>query len=228
MARYDVVTFDCYGTLVDWESGIAEAFREAGSRSGARAARADVLAAYAEIEPAVEEGAYRSYRDVLRETAIRVAARLGFPLEPERAGFLAESLPAWKPFPDTNPALRRLAAAGCRLGILSNVDDDLLAGTRKLLDAKFDPIVTAQQVRSYKPGHAHFLEARRRIPAGARWLHAAQSSFHDVLPARSLGIPAAWIDRSGAKTGQVAGAAAEAAEARFTDLTGLADWIGGG
>jgi 2-haloalkanoic acid dehalogenase type II len=153
-----------------------------------------VLATYAEIEPAVQAERFLLYRDVLAETARRVAARLGWALEGERASFLAASLPGWPPFPDTNPALERLAVAGYRLGILSNVDDDLLAGTRRHFTVPIDLIVTAQQVGSYKPSHGHFQVARERIGPD-RWLHAAQSYFHDVIPARALGIPVAWINR---------------------------------
>src|SRR5262249_43134171 len=107
---------------------------------------------------------------------------------------LAESVPDWKPFPDTNPALQRLAAAGFRLGILSNVDDDILAGTRRRFAVDFEIVVTAQQVRSYKPAPGHFGEARARIGA-VPWLHAAQSYFHDVVPAPAQGIPVAWVNR---------------------------------
>jgi 2-haloalkanoic acid dehalogenase type II len=192
---YDIITFDCYGTLIDWEGGISRAFAEAAAADGVTAARAAVHAAYAELEPAVEAETFRSYRMVLTETARRVAARLGWPLASERARFLADSLPEWPPFADTNPALERLAAAGYRLGILSNVDDDLLAATRRHLSVSFDLLVTAQQVGSYKPAHGHFLAARRRI-GGSRWLHVAQSYFHDVVPARTLGIPVAWINRN--------------------------------
>src|SRR6185369_7784323 len=103
------------------------------------------------------------YRDVLAETALRVAKRLGLAMTPERAGGLADSLPGWKPFADTNAALESLAAGGHRLGILSNVDDDLLAGTLRHFNVAFDLLVTAQQVRSYKPAHGHFETARERI-----------------------------------------------------------------
>ncbi len=191
---YEVVTFDCYGTLIDWEGGIGGWFEAAAADEGHRLERGKILAAYAEIEPAVEAEPYRSYRDVLTETALRVARRFGWPLTPERARGLAESLPEWKPFPDTNPALERLVAAGHRLGILSNVDDDLLAATRRHLSVPFEFLVTAEQVRSYKPAPGHFEEARRRI-GPSRWLHAAQSHFHDVVPCRTLGIPVAWINR---------------------------------
>ena len=225
MPRFDVVTFDCYGTLIDWENGISSAFLEAARAAGVSLERDAVLTAYAQIEPQVEEETYRSYREVLRETAVRVAARLGWRLGAEHAAFLADSLPSWRPFPDTNPALRQLAGAGCRLGILSNVDDDLLERTRQLLEVPFDPVVTAAQVRSYKPGPAHFVEARRRLPRDARWLHAAQSFFHDVVPCRRLGISVAWIDRRGQNTGQAPAGTDLAPDARFGNLTGLAEWV---
>jgi 2-haloalkanoic acid dehalogenase type II len=180
---FDIITFDCYGTLIDWENGIRAAFMAAGVNGD------DALRAYAEIEPVVEHEKYRSYREVLKETARRIAPNV-------TTNFLADSLPSWKPFRDTNPSLERLRRAGIRLGILSNVDDDLIAETRKHFTVDFDLVITAQQVRSYKPGHAHFLTARERI-GDAKWLHAAQSNFHDIMPANQLGIANAWINRRG-------------------------------
>lgn len=190
----DIITFDCYGTLIDWESGIGGWFEKAAAADRVAVAPSDALAAYAEIEPEVEAESYRSYREVLAATALRVARRFDWPLLPESARTLAESLPSWEPFPDTNPALERLVARGHRLGILSNVDDDLLSSTLSRLTVPFTLLVTAQQVRSYKPAPSHFEKARERI-GKLRWLHAAQSHFHDVVPARKLGIPVAWINR---------------------------------
>jgi 2-haloalkanoic acid dehalogenase type II len=220
MARlYDVITFDCYGTLIDWESGISTAFRRAAAADMPQPDRTQLLQAYAEIEPSVEAAPYRPYREVLTETARQVAERLGWPLSGERARFLPESLPDWPPFADTNQALERLAAAGYSLGILSNIDDDLLAGTRRHFTVSFDLIVTAQQVASYKPAHGHFTAARQRL-GGKRWLHAAQSYFHDVVPARALGIPVAWINRKS----EVASDGGRA-DREFHTLTELADWL---
>jgi 2-haloacid dehalogenase/putative hydrolase of the HAD superfamily len=196
MRRYDIITFDCYGTLIDWESGIANAFLEAAAAQGLTLRREDILHEYANTERHVQSERYRSYHDVLHDTASRVAIALGWPLADDDAGFLANSLPSWKPFPDTNPALERLVAAGCRLGILSNIDDDLIAATRKHFTVDFDLVITAQQLRSYKPGHAHFLAAKERI-GDALWLHAAQSNFHDIVPTNTLGVPNAWINRHG-------------------------------
>ena len=196
MRRFDALTFDCYGTLVDWERGISEAFAAAARADGVALDVAAVLRAYHEVEPRVQAERYRRYRDVLALTARGVADRLGWTLLPGRESFLAESLPSWPPFPDTNDALRRLKGAGHRLIILSNVDDDLLAGTRHHLAVEFDAVITAEQVGSYKPAPGHFEAARNRI-GGAPWLHVAQSYFHDVQPARALGIPSAWINRKG-------------------------------
>jgi len=194
MARsYDIVTFDCYGTLIDWVSGIRDAFGRAAAADGVAISPDDVIRLYGEIEPIVERD-YRPYRDVLIETAGRVAHALGWPIAYERATFLVNSLASWRPFADTNPALERLRDAGIKLGLLSNIDDDLFAATRRHFTVDFDLIVTAQQMRSYKPGHAHFLAARERI-GDARWLHAAQSNHHDIVPANALGIPNAWINR---------------------------------
>ena len=217
--RFDVVTFDCYGTLVDWEGGIAEAFLREASLDGVTLDRENLLAAYHAVEPAIERLPYRTYREVLAQTAVEVAGRVGWKIGAERASFLAASLPMWRPFPDTNPALSELAATGHRLGILSNVDDDLLAETRGLLSEPFDVVVTARQVRSYKPGTAHFQEARDRI-GGARWLHAAQSWFHDVVPACALGIPVAWINRKGEPR-----PGGPTPEVELADLAGLAAWL---
>jgi 2-haloacid dehalogenase/putative hydrolase of the HAD superfamily len=216
---FDIVTFNCYGTLVDWETGIWEAFAKRGMEDGYDPDRALVLQLHAEIEPAVQAGPYRPYREILIETALQMADRLGWrPLTRKGARFFPESLASWRPFPDVNPALERLAAAGYRLGILSNVDDDLLQATLRQFTVEFDLLVTAEQVRSYKPAHGHFLEARRRLE-GARWLHAAQSYVHDVEPAVALGIPVAWVNRKGER----AGVAQPTVE--VSDLAGLADWL---
>jgi 2-haloalkanoic acid dehalogenase type II len=216
---FDIVTFDCYGTLVDWEQGIGLALAAMARSAGAALDLPSALRAYHEIEPAVQAERFRSYRDVLGETARRLAARLGWHLDGARASGLADSLPSWPAFPDTNPALERLHRAGYRLGILSNVDDDLLAGTRRQFTVPFDLIVTAEQVRAYKPARAHFERAREHIGA-ARWLHAAQSYVHDVIPARACGIPVAWINR---KAEAATDGGAPSRELRT--LADLADWL---
>jgi len=216
---WDVITFDCYGTLIDWEAGISDAFREAAAADGVTLDPAAALRAVSEREPEIQAAQYRTYREVLTVTAMEAAARLGWTVSRERAAFLPDSLPRWKPFPDTNAALERLSRAGYELGILSNVDDDLLAGTRRHFTVSFPLLVTAQQVRSYKPAPGHFTTARERI-GGRRWLHAAQSYFHDITPAVANKVPVAWINR---KSMQPTGAAR--ADREFRTLTDLADWL---
>ena len=216
---FDVITFDCYGTLIDWERGIRDAFAATAFVMRLPIDPDAAVRLYLETEPAVEGGIYRSYRAVLTETARRISARLGWALPESRAEFLADSMPAWPPFPDTNPALRRLFEAGYRLGILSNVDDDLLAWTRRHLAVPFDIVVTADRAGSYKPAPRHF-EMARQVIDGQRWLHAAQSYFHDVVPARALSIPVAWINRNGE-----AASDGGKPDREFRNLTELADWL---
>lgn len=217
---FDIITFDCYGTLVDWETGIISAFQSEAAKDGVELNGDQIIAAYSAEEPAVESGPYRKYREVLGETARRVAAGLGWQLSTDRAGFLAASLPLWKPFQDTKPALERLASH-FKLGILSNIDDDLLAATRRHFSVDFDLVVTAQQVKSYKPGLAHFEEAMARAD-GKRLLHAAQSYFYDVVPASKLGIPVVWVNRKGSSV--EAGGPLPTHEVR--DLSDLANLMG--
>lgn len=193
MKEFDLITFDCYGTLIDWESGIYEAFRREAAKDRLSFPRDAVLSAYLAAEKELEAGPYRPYREVLSLSARKAASTLGWELGSERMGFLAESLPGWPPFPDTSRALERLSSR-YHLGILSNIDDTLLLETMRHFRVSFEIIVTAEQVRSYKPRSRHFEEARRR-KGEARWLHAAQSLFYDVEPALEMKIPVAWINR---------------------------------
>lgn len=212
MIEADLITFDCYGTLIDWERGIAEAFAAAGVAHD----RERLLAAYHAAEAEVELESYRPYREVLAETARRVGLDLGS--EVGDGGFLPRSLPDWPPFPDTNRALERITSAGARIAILSNVDDDLLAATLGHFTVAPEFVITAAEVRSYKPAPGHFLAARDRI-GSRRWLHAAQSWYHDIVPAKRFGIAAAWINRKGEPRGE------ETPDHEFHDLAGLAERV---
>lgn len=218
--RIRVLTFDCYGTLVDWETGIWTAFRRAAAEDGVTLRRNAVVAAYHAVEPMVEEGPFRPYRRVLIETARRVAAECGWSISASRAEFLPRSLPDWPLFPDTNSALERLAAR-YRLGILSNVDEDLLDGTERSLSVSIDFRVTADRVESYKPDLAHFEAARPFVGDPNAWLHVAQSLFHDVAPASCMGIPVVWINRKGEKRM----ADSPSPDRELPDLAALADWL---
>jgi 2-haloacid dehalogenase len=181
-------SFDCYGTLIDWNAGIrAELARVFGE------ARADAqLRRYHELEPELEADGTRTYREVMTE-AMR---RLGAP-EGEEAG-LADSLPSWQPFPEVAASLAELRRRGWRLAILSNSDPDLIAASKELLGVPFDETVVASEIGSYKPGLAHWREFADRSRADpARHVHVAQSHFHDIVPATELGIANVWINRLG-------------------------------
>jgi 2-haloacid dehalogenase/putative hydrolase of the HAD superfamily len=151
------VTFDVYGTLIDWETGIYEAFAKEAARDEFEIDRAQLIALFHEISREIEGGSYELYAEVLRRTAIEIAKRLEWPLEPSRSGFLPDSVQRWKPFKETNTQLQKLAKK-YKLGLLSNIDDKLLGQTRRHIPTDFDLVVTAQQVRSYKPEPAHFTE----------------------------------------------------------------------
>jgi 2-haloalkanoic acid dehalogenase type II len=195
LASFEVITFDCYGTLIDWETGIRKAFHDALARTGAKTSLdARVFELYSVEEQRLEkETPHLSYRSVLTESALSVARKVGWELSEDQASFLAEDLPRWAPFSDTNPALQALGKKHT-LGILSNVDNDLLAGTLKHLKARFEILVTAENVQSYKPADAHFTEAQRII-GDRHWLHVAASQYHDIEPALKLGISTVWVNR---------------------------------
>jgi len=183
---------------------------------------AELFELYQEEEKRIESTMpYRPYREVLSLAASAAARKSGKTIPENLSSILAEQLPSWSPFPDTNPALERLATE-YTLGILSNVDNDLLAGTLKHLTVPFNLVVTAERVRSYKPGTEHFEEARGIIGADRGWLHVAASLYHDIEPASRLGINTVWVNRRNSPEGK-----------RFRgkilrevrDLTKLADWL---
>jgi 2-haloacid dehalogenase len=189
-------TFDCYGTLVDWHAGIAGAVESIAPGRGA-----DVLAAYHRHEPVVEaEQPFRRYREVLREALSRAAAELGLRLDGGAEDVLGATLPSWPVYGDVGPALGALRAAGWRLAVLSNVDLDLIHGTAERLPVEFDLIVTAEEVRSYKPAPGHLRRFRERTGAlPAAWVHVAGSMFHDIVPARAEGVRGVYITRTAEK-----------------------------
>ena len=194
--RGTLLTFDCYGTLIDWEGGILAALRTAYPEAAA-VEDERLLGEFHAAQNRLKTSEYRPYRQLLTETAVEVARANGWDTSDELAAGVPASIPSWRPFPDTNSALLRLAAAGITLGILSNIDDDLLAGTLKHFEVEFDLLGTAQRLRSYKPAAPHFERGREWAAGFDRWSHVAQSLFHDVVPATSLGIPVLWVNRKG-------------------------------
>lgn len=197
-----LITFDCYGTLIDWENGMLAALRPLFSRDGRRVADAQILELYGEIEAELESGPYLPYREILSKTAQEIGRRLDIDVSDKEGRAFAESLTRWKPFSDTVPALQSLATR-FRLGIISNVDDDLFGETRKkFAPVTFDVVVTAQQMQSYKPAQRNFEEAIRRSGlSNDQVLHAGQSLYHDIAPANALGIRNVWVNRPSIRPG---------------------------
>jgi 2-haloacid dehalogenase/putative hydrolase of the HAD superfamily len=188
------VTFDVYGTLIDRDAGVYEAFAKEAARDGIELDRNVLLALVREISREIEAGSYELYAEVLRRTAIEVARRLDWQLEPSRSGFLPDSVQRWMPFRETNTQLQKLAKK-YKLGLLSNIDDKLLGQTRRHIPTDFDLVVTAQQVRSYKPDPAHFVECARRMGGKRGWVHVAASHYHDVVPCVKQRVPVIWVNR---------------------------------
>jgi 2-haloacid dehalogenase len=186
------ITFDCYGTLVDWNRGITAAMESVAPGRGA-----ELRALYERVEPEVQaERPFRRYREVLAEGLRRSARIAGVELAAGDDRALAASLPEWPVFDDVGPAHGARHDAGYRLAVLSNVDPDLFAATRERLPVEIDLVVTAADVESYKPGLAHFERFRELSGAIPReWVHTARSWFHDIVPAHRLGVPSVWVNR---------------------------------
>jgi 2-haloacid dehalogenase len=193
----ELITYDCYGTLIDWETGVYEAFQKEADRDGFTINRDELIPRFIEVQREIQRGSYELYAEVLRRTAVRVAGELGWDLEPSRSNFLPNSVPSWQPFRETNAQLERFAKK-YETGVLSNIDDKLLGATRRHFRIDFDLVVTAQQVRSYKPDPAHFKECARRIERGKKnWVHIASGYPTDVEPCIKQKIPVIWVNRHG-------------------------------
>jgi 2-haloacid dehalogenase len=193
--KIEWVTFDVYGTLIDWEGGAYEAFRAEAERDGFTIDRDQLIPLFHSIQNEIQAGSYELYAEVLRRTSVRISKELGWPLEPSRSGFLPDSVARWPPFRESNAQLDRFAKK-FNIGLISNTDDKLLGLTRRHFRTDFDLVVTAQQVRSYKPDPAHFTECERRIGGKRGWVHVAESYYHDVEPCLKKRIPVVWVNRS--------------------------------
>ena len=222
LGRFEALTFDCYGTLIDWERGLLAALRPIVAAHALDASDEDLLAGYGDHEARLEAGPYVPYREVVAGALRGVLADLGEePSEGEAATFSA-SVRDWPAFPDSPAALARLGER-FRLGVITNCDDDLFAASNAKLGVEFDWVVTAEQARAYKPSDRPFEVAFERMGVPReRILHVAQSLFHDHVPAARLGLESVWIDRRRGRAGGATPPADAAPAATFGDLASFA------
>ena len=194
--RYQWLSFDCYGTLIDWETGIAQAVASVFNSHGVDKTQAEILALFADSEPKVQtSGEFLGYRRVLAGVMEMMASQVGLTLYSSESDSLADSLHRWPVFPDATDSLKRLESR-YRLAIISNVDDDLFSRSAQALGVKFDEVVISQQARSYKPDLQIFHLARERMGVeNANWLHIGESLYHDIGPANLLGVDSVWVKR---------------------------------
>jgi 2-haloalkanoic acid dehalogenase type II len=191
------VTFDCYGTLIDWATGIRTAFSELLGVPPESEEVGRLVRSYDSVEQEVEREAFRSYRETLAETTRRLFAGIGRPLDRDQATILARHLPSWTPFPEVQRTLRELRDCGWRLAILSNVDADLLAPSLRRLEVPFDLLVTSDAVQSYKPAPAHWVSFLKRAHASpGSTVHVGAGFSYDIPPALRLGFRAVWVNRN--------------------------------
>ena len=222
-SRFTTISFDCYGTLIDWEAGILPVLRSLLASHDCNLADPAILELYGEFEAEAESGPYLSYSRVLQSVVRVFGERLGFQPSSSEVSSLPESVARWPPFTDTVTALRQLKRH-YKLAVISNIDNDLFAETKKLLGVEVDVVVTAEQARSYKPSLHNFELALRTLGIPReQLLHAGQSVYHDVIPARSLGISTVWVNRKSARPGIGAVRAADGhADLEVSDLARLA------
>jgi 2-haloacid dehalogenase/putative hydrolase of the HAD superfamily len=194
-SKVNFVTFDVYGTLIDWEEGVYQAFKREADRDGFTIEKDQIIPLFHEISREIEGGSYELYAEVLRRTALEIAKRIGWPLESSRSGFLPDSVQRWAPFKETNAQLKKFNSK-FQIGLISNIDDKLLGQTRRHIPHDFDLVVTAQQVRSYKPDPAHFKECERRIGGKKGWVHVASDYYYDVEPCIKAKVPVVWVNRN--------------------------------
>ncbi|MEH1819305.1 MAG: haloacid dehalogenase type II [Nostoc sp.] len=193
--QYKALTFDCYGTLIDWENGILGVLKPLLRVHNTNLDNEQILEIFAEFEAELEKGEYIKYREVLKRVVQKFGERFGFEPTADELNSLADSIQYWLPFPDTVDALRALKKK-FKLVIISNVDDDLFAFSAKHLEVEFDRIITAEQVKSYKPSLNNFRFAIERINLPLEQiLHVAASLYHDIVTAKSLGISTVWVNR---------------------------------
>ena len=221
---FEALTFDCYGTLIDWEAGLLTGLRTFLDPRGVTASDDEVLERYAATEADLEGGPYLTYREIVGQGLVAVGAAYGHVPSPAEVDAFGGSVADWPAFPDSATALARLKQR-FRLGVLTNCDDDLFAASNRRLGVTFDWVITAQQAGGYKPRIANFELAFERIGLPhERILHVAQSLFHDHVPAKQLGLTSVWIDRRHGRPGSGATpGAAVTPDAVFPDMASFAE-----
>ena len=220
--QFEWITFDCYGTLIDWERGICESISQVLSHHGIRKSDPELLALFSAIEPRIQSSPrFLTYREVLRTVMENIGTELGICFSDHELSCLPESISRWPVFPDTRQALTTLKSR-YKIAIISNVDDDLFQLTAKALKVDFDLVLTAQQVQSYKPNLRNFKAASTRMNVDKQaWLHVAESLYHDISPANQLGIKSVWVKRPNRGGGTRPTDAVP--DAVVTDLSALTD-----
>ena len=200
MARYEVLTFDCYGTLIDWEGGMRAALASVIEKRGLSLGAEEVHRKYAEIEPSIQEGIGGRYVEVMRMGVEQTFRQYGVEVSEEEAGIFGNTLGSWPKFSDTTEALTEMKARGYKLVILSNTDENFIHQSIETIGVEFDEVITAQAVGSYKPARGHWDRMLATLGVSKEVvLHVAQSYYHDVVPATGLGFDMAWINRKGQK-----------------------------
>ncbi|HJO83304.1 MAG: haloacid dehalogenase type II [SAR202 cluster bacterium] len=224
--RYEAVTFDCYGTLIDWETGIVGAVKPVLANHGFARNDAEVLRLYSEAEPAAQQGEYAEYREILRRVMRGIADSVGFTATETDLSRLADSLGDWPVFDDTVGALTALKTR-YKLAVVSNIDDDLFELTAQRLGVEFDEVVTAQQARGYKPSTRNFKLLLERLGVDrSKILHVAESLYHDVVPANELGLSVVWVNRHGESGGGATRPADGKPDLEVSDLAALVSQMG--
>ncbi len=225
--EFEVLSFDCYGTLIDWETGILTALKIIFSNHNVDSSDEQILQRFAQKESNQQSGEYLKYRDVLKRVVQDLAEELSFTPTEAELNALADSIQNWEPFPDTVQALKDLKKR-YKLTIISNIDNDLFAYTAKKLEVEFDWIITAEQVKSYKPSLQNFNVAIQQMGISlGQLLHVAQSVYHDIVPAKSMGLAAVWVNRRQGKEGDGATAPASAnPDLEVPDLKTLVSLMG--
>ncbi len=199
--KFEILSFDCYGTLIDWESGIIPVLKNLVANHQLDITEPELLEMFAKFESEAEAGEYKKYREVLKQVIQKISQELNFQPTESELNSLSESIKNWLPFPDTLAALQSLKQK-YQLAIISNIDDELFADSTKHLQVEFDFVITAAQVKSYKPSKNNFeVSIQKMAIAPEKILHIAQSIYHDIVPAKAIGLSTIWVNRRQGKEG---------------------------